>query len=1174
MHHQEQLLISSETLHEFIKKHDLKNVKQFLDNNVQDKFFYNEKNESSASVALQFGNDEIYELLVSRGVRLGPHEPIEDIVSGQPMAKRRKLCGIHRKYIKDPNLKHLANLTSRSTLSHESSATSRREYLELIENAFEDLNESIWIEPILKVVSTDSKLKIVFDFDRDSVELMDPTKNRNVCGTTYSEDGYIYIGARGLKLTRQRSEALAVLIHEMCHYSMRLLYNNNCKPYKKDDVLKEQEFNTILNQCEAKKDTENVINDVFDCYPEEKQHAELIVRVPHLLALYNDDTGKFLEVSEEFEDLFDFYERNTLMDLKSEYPLMEAKQEIEELNELCGILAKIKASKVSTQTDSTKLDVDASEKVVFITSDCQQLSLQKIYQQLKNEQTFESSFVFMNLKNLMNEKILHLTEKLFKLYMQSTIIVDCEGHRKDELMQVAHNLKAHGIEKRVILVSDVKSDANDFPFNIRELPLKHSWSDLTNEYQMELLGTQVKFQGMQIILNEILDNESMKKLESTILLKLLTSNHDIRIGNDIELNPVEFFVERKFLPQNTQAIWQADADNDCSIEGVLELVKNQNVILLFDEPGAGKSTELKVMTNRLKEKFPSRWIVFMDLKEHFKAYQKDENITVKFNDVQKIASFLSQKILKLKSFESEIFEHLLKKNCVTILMDGFDEICPSYKQFIMNLMVGIKKKTTNQLWIATRPHLVEELEAELPDLCAFKLKPFSRENREEFFEKFLKHKMIDDMSTKLNEIESFLRLLMNHSWLSDSFSNPLLLRMIAELFEDDSSFELSSTSMFSVYDHFASKMVEKSLDKGPEAKKNLVNCYGNAKIIEFYQKKAFQVMFRRMDVDDVIVSVVKMIEVSLNNAETPSVDDVVRVGLMYCDGSDNFHFIHRTFAEFYIAKFLYETVFLARFCSKEELHAAMEVLALVLIKEYWYKMIKVFLDNAVGSLKFQSNSSKTEIIVTTSKSVFRAQHNRGFLHDLIGDGCFNLIKFVTVYFANIAKELWLDKLYNGNNVLMTAARHQIIDFVEKLWPLVFDCIGEDEMKNMFLETNFNHQNVFHIALANGNVKVFEFLLTKAEKMLNLDMLQKILLVEDFDQRSILHHALECPRELENVFETVKHKISSQQLKTLLSRNNSKGQNLMDFARDYYNDEPESLEFLRKSFDACKLRVSN
>lgn len=265
-------------IHTAINDDKIEDVERLLDekNGLVDRslHFYDAKLNSAASVALKCGNDKIYEFLVSKGIRIGPHEQIDEIVKEEPPRKQLRLeniRSIHKKYFKDPNLNHLFKLNSISKLSHEAPRNDRREYLRLITEAFEDLNDSVLIKPVLKVASTVSNLKIVFDFNRHSVNFLDPNKKDDIMGTAYPEENCLFVGAKDLiAIDGQRSpnhnEVLAVLIHELSHIVMQEIYNNEAKPYLKDNIDKMLEFTNIVGEIELIKASEPYIDSVFS-YP-------------------------------------------------------------------------------------------------------------------------------------------------------------------------------------------------------------------------------------------------------------------------------------------------------------------------------------------------------------------------------------------------------------------------------------------------------------------------------------------------------------------------------------------------------------------------------------------------------------------------------------------------------------------------------------------------------------------------------------------------------------------------------------------------------------------------------------------------------------------------------------------------------------------------------------------
>jgi len=122
--------------------------------------------------------------------------------------------------------------------------------------------------------------EIIFDFDSDSIVDLDPTRSSGTEGSCYYREGRIYIGAK------EESKLLGILAHELTHLAMQVCYDNECNPYKESDEQTKSEFGKIVSQCREKNGMDSIIKRVFTVYGESNWPAELIVRVPHLLAHY------------------------------------------------------------------------------------------------------------------------------------------------------------------------------------------------------------------------------------------------------------------------------------------------------------------------------------------------------------------------------------------------------------------------------------------------------------------------------------------------------------------------------------------------------------------------------------------------------------------------------------------------------------------------------------------------------------------------------------------------------------------------------------------------------------------------------------------------------------------------------------------------------------------------
>jgi len=309
-----------------------------------------------------------------------------------------------------------------------------------------------------------------------------------------------------------------------------------------------------------------------------------------------------------------------------------------------------------------------------------------------------------------------------------------------------------------------------------------TWRDLTTSSQEKLLEKSVKFQGAKISLNEIMtavspaanflplfallqenelkiaDSVPIANAQNEIYYIGKTFRRKTAIKQDIvwdrckEKIP-DFLVrteeEFKQVSQNNtkdnvhwlekdrsgKLLWQKSQgslatlrryiDTDSShtytlvnLDNLLEQAQHQRVMLISDTAGMGKSTVLTYLSKQIKQKFPAKWVVRIDLNDHTDALNalKQEQI-----DKERAIDFVSQKLLKLElGLEVELFKQGFEereKLKIIIMLDGCDEISPSCKETIIDLLQALRQTAVEQLWVTTQPHLKEELEDQLQQLC-------------------------------------------------------------------------------------------------------------------------------------------------------------------------------------------------------------------------------------------------------------------------------------------------------------------------------------------------------------------------------------------------------------------------------------------------------------------------
>jgi hypothetical protein len=150
---------------------------------------------------------------------------------------------------------------------------------------------------------------------------------------------------------------------------------------------------------------------------------------------------------------------------------------------------------------------------------------------------------------------------------------------------------------------------------------------------------------------------------------------------------------RKYIDTHN---WQTFTPDD--LDKLLERANKQGVVLISDTAGMGKSTVLTHLSNQIKQKLPAKWVVRIDLNDHTDALEALQGEQI---GKDKAIEFVSQKLLKIKrGLETELFkqccEHKQKVN-VVIMVDGFDEISPSYKETVIDLLQALRQTAVEHL---------------------------------------------------------------------------------------------------------------------------------------------------------------------------------------------------------------------------------------------------------------------------------------------------------------------------------------------------------------------------------------------------------------------------------------------------------------------------------------------
>lgn len=508
------------------------------------------------------------------------------------------------------------------------------------------------------------------------------------------------------------------------------------------------------------------------------------------------------------------------------------------------------------------------------------------------------------------------------------------------------------------------------------------WNRLTEPSRSKVLDAKVKFQGFELKVKELI---SLKSFE---VLRYLQPNQICKLLNDqlleIELPTTHsppFYIERTFKTKESKAEKNL---NDLIAESMVH-----HVTLLSDQAGSGKTTTFKNISISLKEKgFKNHWISYIDLKRHvgtYKKYSKQEwNLESIFGIFVEILSIKEE-------LEVQIFMHLFRSDKVILFWDGVDEISPNFKNFIVNLMLKIREVSLNCQWISTRPHHAEFLEVVF-QRTAYHFLDYDEKDKLYFTKELLKNRQEISKST-----ENIMNLIKSLENAIHKINNPLLLQLIAEIYLSGQQVDLN---LFKIYEQILNEKLKILSTKG-EISNNDRDVRSKLNVWQVHQIYALKLIFRTGFVDPTS-QISEFIDLGnfsimkkwkrLQQKWTPEI--ISRYGLLIVDNWMSIDkwgiswefpdFVHRTFAEFFVAQFLIENVYEED--DEEVTEAEIEMRLKLLYSIFFnsdYGQIRKFLSSFIDTQVNNGHKEFSELIhrITSKKEANKIFASKFFIQN-------------------------------------------------------------------------------------------------------------------------------------------------------------------------------------------------
>lgn len=315
--------ITAQKIHGAIQKKNIREILDIIRETPGLRYFFNHKNVSALAAAIMRKDFLIYQFLIERNILLGPCEIFNDLLEKLTAKEREDLAEINDRNLKPIAEKHLMTLLSNTDVGFDDELSHTR--LAHVFKALQKLNAIKDIKILLEYVAATRKFQLIFDFNRDHIQHLDP-RSKNTTNGVFYFNGRIYIAALYLLDVKRFNEVLGVIAHEICHFVMLHIYENQGRPYTKDSESDKSDFQMILTICFALKSSEPII-DCVERYEEQQWHAELIVRGPHIIAHYCDDPERLQELHEIFPELMRYYFDKCLPKIEEKLPEVRALNE-------------------------------------------------------------------------------------------------------------------------------------------------------------------------------------------------------------------------------------------------------------------------------------------------------------------------------------------------------------------------------------------------------------------------------------------------------------------------------------------------------------------------------------------------------------------------------------------------------------------------------------------------------------------------------------------------------------------------------------------------------------------------------------------------------------------------------------------------------------------------------
>lgn len=409
---------------------------------------------------------------------------------------------------------------------------------------------------------------------------------------------------------------------------------------------------------------------------------------------------------------------------------------------------------------------------------------------------------------------------------------------------------------------------------------------LPEPMQNQILKSKVDFQGVDVNFSDIIDGnrDVLTHLPSKLIRDILIRKMTIKIGDTLNMDSKYEIFDRNLVE------YQPNTSD-----------KELKTSILVDDFGTGKSTNFQHMSAKFKLELKSSWVCLIKLTIFSEFLQKYSNQNINID--KELIIRLSLEIINPETkLEEALFKNLFSNNKVILLVDDIDEIEPKLADFFIKVLGWIAAKSKNMLWISTCPVFLSKLEEHLRgNLYRFdpNYSPYQQKIITRFLKEFKNDDLIPDGQT------SFISSLEDRkNGKHYSIMNCGMIRAIIETYvKDRAVFKEGTVNFYSIFEQIYTKQKNIFNKYIMDKPSNPFESFSIYKVQQVYALKSIFSNHHEVQLKD--LAIMK----HWKREERKWTKEMIgRRGFISFDG-DDFHFIHYSYAEFFVAEYLISYVF-------------------------------------------------------------------------------------------------------------------------------------------------------------------------------------------------------------------------------------------------------------------------